>query len=53
MPAGSFTALNILQDEAAAEVFILALDGLLADQPSPDLLMQRVQLLSERFVIRD
>jgi AcrR family transcriptional regulator len=39
----------ILGDEPAAEVFLLALDGLLADQPTPALLEQRVRLLTDRF----
>lgn len=40
---------TILNDQPAADVFILALDGLLADNPTPDVLMQRVQLLARRF----
>lgn len=40
---------TILNDPAAADVFILALDGLLADNPTPELLIQRVMLLSRRF----
>ncbi|MEO8118411.1 MAG: TetR/AcrR family transcriptional regulator [Rhodoferax sp.] len=39
----------ILDDEASAEVFLLALDGLLADQPSVNVLEQRTQLLAGRF----
>ena len=39
----------ILNDEASAEVFVLALDGLLADRPSVAVLEQRVQLLAARF----
>src|SRR5262249_8805701 len=39
----------ILGDEASAEVFVLALDGLLADQPSMEVLEQRTQLLAARF----
>ena len=39
----------ILGDEASAEVFLLALDGLFADQPSMELLEQRTQLLVARF----
>lgn len=39
----------ILRDEASAEVFLLALDGLLADQPSTKLLEHRMQLLAARF----
>lgn len=40
---------SILKDEPAAEVFLLALDGLLSDQPTPGMLEQRVRLLAERF----
>ncbi|WP_395833306.1 hypothetical protein [Cystobacter fuscus] len=40
----------ILGDEASAEVFLLALDGLLADQPSME--VQRTQLLAARFASR-
>lgn len=39
----------ILGDEASAEVFLLALDGLFADQPSMEVLDQRTQLLAARF----
>lgn len=39
----------ILGDEASAEVFLLSLDGLFADQPSMGLLEQRTQLLAARF----
>jgi AcrR family transcriptional regulator len=39
----------ILGDEASAEVFLLALDGLLADQPTTDVLEQRTKLLAARF----
>lgn len=39
----------IVGDEASAEVFLLALDGLLADQPSNEVLQQRTQLLAARF----
>ena len=42
----------ILRDEASAEVFLLALDGLLADQPSTEVLEQRTQLLAARFAPR-
>jgi TetR/AcrR family transcriptional regulator, transcriptional repressor of aconitase len=42
----------ILGDEASAEVFLLALDGLLADQPSMEVLEQRTQLLAARFAPR-
>lgn len=40
---------TILEDDAAAEVFLLALDGLFADNPAPAVLEQRVQLLAVRF----
>lgn len=43
---------TILGDEASAEVFVLALDGLLADQPSMTVLEQRTQLLAARFAPR-
>lgn len=43
-------AAMILGDEAAAEVFLLALDGLFADDPSAELFEQRVALLAARFV---
>lgn len=39
----------ILGDKASAEVFVLALDGLLADQPSVEVLEQRIRLLAARF----
>lgn len=42
----------ILGDEASAEVFLLALDGLFADQPSPEVLERRTQLLAARFAPR-
>jgi AcrR family transcriptional regulator len=42
----------ILGDEASAEVFLLALDGLLGDQPSMEVLEQRTQLLAARFAPR-
>lgn len=41
---------TLLQDADAAEVFILALDGLLADQPTRDVLEQRVFILADRFL---
>jgi len=41
---------TILGDKASAEVFLLALDGLLADQPKPELLERRTKLLAARFV---
>jgi AcrR family transcriptional regulator len=40
---------SILGDDASAEVFLLALDGLLADRPSMEVLEQRTQLLAARF----
>ncbi|HTU61248.1 MAG TPA: TetR/AcrR family transcriptional regulator [Polyangiales bacterium] len=40
---------TILGDAASAEVFLLSLDGLLADQPSSETLEQRTQLLAARF----
>ena len=43
---------EILGDEASAEVFLLALDGLLADKPSMEVLEQRTQLLAARFAPR-
>jgi AcrR family transcriptional regulator len=42
-------AAAILGDDAAAEVFLLALDGLLADDPSTAVLEQRAQLLIAKF----
>jgi len=42
----------ILGDEASAEVSLLALDGLFADQPSMEALEQRLQLLAARFAPR-
>jgi hypothetical protein len=42
-------AAAILRDRERAEVFLLALDGLLADDPSPAILTQRTQLLVARF----
>jgi AcrR family transcriptional regulator len=42
----------ILGDEASAEVFLLALDGLLADQPAMERMEQRTQLLAARFAPR-
>lgn len=40
----------ILDDDAAAEIFLLALDGLLADQPATQVLQARVALLADHFV---
>jgi AcrR family transcriptional regulator len=39
----------ILGDKASAEVFILALDGLLADEPTTEVLERRARLLAARF----
>ena len=39
----------ILGDPASAEVFLLALDGLFADQPTTGVLEQRIKLLAARF----
>lgn len=41
---------TILGDKASAEVFLLALDGLLADEPTTEVLEQRTRLLAARFV---
>lgn len=40
---------RVLGDDAAAEIFILSLDGLLADEPTPERLEQRVRLLAATF----
>ena len=40
----------ILESEVVAQIFLLALDGLLTDQPSPEALEQRIQILATRFV---
>jgi len=42
-------ATSLLGDQASAEVFLLALDGLLADEPTTETLEKRVQLLVARF----
>ncbi len=42
-------ATTILGDQTSAEVFLLALDGLFADQPSMDVLEHRTKLLAARF----
>ena len=42
-------AATILGDRTSAEVFLLALDGLFADQPSMDVLEQRTKVLASRF----
>jgi AcrR family transcriptional regulator len=39
----------ILGDEASAEVFLLALDGLFADQPSVEVFEARTKVLAGRF----
>lgn len=41
---------SILGGKAAAEVFLLSLDGLQGDLPSANVLRRRVELLIERFV---
>ncbi len=41
---------KILGDRESAEVFLLALDGLLADEPKVDVLEKRTRLLAARFV---
>jgi AcrR family transcriptional regulator len=41
----------ILGDEKSAEVFILALNGLLADKPKTDVLESRIQILAARFTM--
>ena len=40
---------EILGDERSAEVYLLSLDGLLADDPAHELLERRMQLLAARF----
>jgi hypothetical protein len=40
---------KILGEKASAEVFLLALDGLLADEPTTEVLEQRTRLLAARF----
>ena len=45
-------ATTILGDRASAQVFLLALNGLLADQPAIELMEQRTQLLAARFAPR-
>ncbi|GEM49315.1 TetR/AcrR family transcriptional regulator [Deinococcus cellulosilyticus] len=41
--------LYILEDALSTEVFLLAVDGLLADRPSTAVLESRIQLLATRF----
>lgn len=43
---------TILGDEASAEVFLLAMDGLLSDQPPLEVLERRTELLAARFAPR-
>jgi AcrR family transcriptional regulator len=42
--------LPIFADKATAEVFMLCIDGLYVDDPSPAILRKRVRLLIERFL---
>jgi AcrR family transcriptional regulator len=42
---------TILGDEESAEVFILALDGFLADKPKTEVLERRIQILAARFTM--
>lgn len=54
LEAGHFAVLQecvtaVLGDEASAEVFVLALDGLLGDEPPPEVLEERVALLASHF----
>lgn len=42
---------KVLGDDLVAEVFYLALNGLLTDDPKPDVLSVRVSILAERFTI--
>lgn len=44
---------EILGDKPSAEVFLLALDGLLADQPTTEVLERRTKLLAARFAPRE
>ncbi|WP_211365584.1 TetR/AcrR family transcriptional regulator [Polyangium fumosum] len=41
---------TILGDEEKADVFLLSLDGLLADQPTVAVLERRLRILAEQFV---
>lgn len=41
---------SILGDEERAEVFLLCLDGLLADQPTTSMFERRMKILADRFV---
>ena len=40
----------IFEDKATVEVFMLCIDGLYADEPSPIVLRKRIRLLIERFI---
>ncbi len=40
----------IFEDKATVEVFMLCMDGLYVDDPSPTILRKRVRLLIERFL---
>ena len=40
----------IFEDKATVDVFMLCIDGLYADNPSPTVLRKRIRLLIERFV---
>ena len=40
----------IFEDKATAEVFMLCIDGLYVDDPSPTVLRKRIRLLIERFL---
>jgi AcrR family transcriptional regulator len=42
----------VLRDNAAAEVFLLALDGMLSDDPTPAQLEERVRILAAAFARR-
>jgi TetR/AcrR family transcriptional regulator, transcriptional repressor of aconitase len=42
--------LPIFADKATVEVFMLCIDGLYADEPSPTVLRKRIRLLIERFI---
>jgi TetR/AcrR family transcriptional regulator, transcriptional repressor of aconitase len=41
---------TVLGDRELAQVFLLSLDGLTLDQPSPAVLRRRLELLADRFV---
>ncbi|MBC8067019.1 MAG: TetR/AcrR family transcriptional regulator [Deltaproteobacteria bacterium] len=43
------SVIAILRDKPSSEVFLLALDGLLSDQPSMKVLEQRTKILAARF----